>query len=92
MGEGDSVGETESDGEVFSVSLKELLSEMQRKYFGELKKYALDGEYRGALTQSALSFAVGSLNAAFGDLKFNANFSSLLYDFLLRVASVNKSE
>lgn len=71
---------------------KELLSEMQRKYFGELKKYALDGEYRGALTQSALSFAVGSLNAAFGDLKFNANFSSLLYDFLLRVASVNKSE
>lgn len=67
---------------------KELLSEMQRKYFAELKKYASDGEYDGALSKGAVSFAVGQLNAAFGDLKFNANFSSLLYDFLLRVASI----
>ena len=69
---------------------KELLSEMQRKYFGELKKYASDGEYKGALSKGAVSFAVQRLNAAFADIKFNANFSSLLYDFLLRVAAINK--
>lgn len=69
---------------------KELLSEMQRRYFGELKKYASDGDYSGALSKGAVSFAVEKLNAAFGDLRFNANFSSLLYDFLLRVASINK--
>lgn len=68
---------------------KELLCEMQRMYFGELKRYAEDGEHVGNLSQGALIYAVESLNKAFSDLKFNANFSSLLFDFLLRVAERN---
>lgn len=68
---------------------KELLSEMQRIYFGELKKYAQNPEYAGALKKGAVSFAAQYINKALADVKFNANFSSLLYDFLIRVASLN---
>lgn len=69
---------------------KELIAEMQREYFGELKKYACDAEYVGALKKSAVSFAAEYANHALADLKFNANFSSLLYDFLLKVVQNNK--
>lgn len=63
----------------------ELLSEMQRIYFGEVKSYAQNADYNGKLSKGAAIYAVESINGAFADLKFNANFSSLLYDFLLRV-------
>lgn len=69
---------------------KELLGEMQRVYFEEFSKYARDEEYQGALKKGAVAYAVEGVNGALADLKFNANFSSLLYDFLLRVAAVNK--
>ncbi len=68
----------------------ELLSEMQRIYFSEVKNYANSAGYRGKITKGAAIYAVESINGAFADLKFNANFSSLLYDFLLRVVQNNK--
>lgn len=68
----------------------ELLAEMQRIYFGELKKYAADDNYRGNLTVVAASFAANAVGGALRDLRFNANFSSLLYDLTLKVASENE--
>ncbi len=65
---------------------RELLAEMQRTYFSEVKKYAC-GNYSGKLSEGACLFAVEGVNGAFADLKFNANFSSLLYDFLLRIVA-----
>ena len=65
---------------------RELLSQMQRTYFAEVKKYATDAEYSGAISKGAAIYAVESVNGALADVKFNANFSSLLYDLLLRVA------
>lgn len=69
---------------------RELLSEMQRTYFCEVKKYAQSADYMGKISKGAAVYAVESINGAFADVKFNANFSSLLYDFLLRVAQNNK--
>ena len=63
---------------------QELLSEMQRLYFAALK-----GEERLPLTRPALVFALEKLGGAFADLKYNANFSGLLYDFLLEVVKEN---
>ena len=68
----------------------ELLSEMQRIYFDEVKSYANSADYNGKISKGAAIYAVESINDAFADLKFNANFSSLLYDFLLRVVQNNK--
>lgn len=68
----------------------ELLAQMQRTYFKELKNYSEDENYSGALSKGALIYAVESVNKAFTDMKFNANFSSLLYDLALRVASENE--
>lgn len=70
---------------------KELLAEMQRLYFIEIKRYATNGGYEGALKKGAAIYAVESINGALADIKFNANFSSLLYDFLLRVAERNQA-
>lgn len=67
----------------------ELLAQMQRKYFAELKKYADDPDYRGALSLRAAAYAAEAVNGALADLKFNANFSALLYDLLLRIAKIN---
>ncbi len=67
----------------------ELLNEMQRTYFGELERYAKDGDYCGALSKGAVIYAVESVNKAFTDLKFNANFPSLLYDLTLKIALEN---
>lgn len=63
---------------------QELLSEMQRLYFA-----ALTGEITLPLTRPALVFALEKLVGAFADLRFNANFSGLLYDFLLEVVKEN---
>ena len=62
---------------------QELLCEMQRLYFT-----ALTGGTGAAknLQKSTLVFALEKINAAIADLKFNANFSWLLYDFILCVA------
>ncbi len=68
---------------------KELLCEMQRKYFGEVKAYAQDIAHAGALSLAAAVYACRGVDGALADLKFNANFSSLLYDLLLRVAEKN---
>lgn len=68
----------------------ELLAQMQRTYFSELEKYARDEAYRGALKKGAVVYATESVNKAFTDIKFNANFPSLLYDFTLRVALENE--
>lgn len=67
----------------------ELLAEMQRIYFSEVKSYAKNAEYKGKISKGAAIYAVESVTRAFADLKFNANFSSLLYDFLLRVVNRN---
>lgn len=65
----------------------ELLAEMQRLYFSALQG---EGKAAKALTPAAIIFALDSLNGAFADLKFNANFQALLYDFMLKVVKENK--
>ncbi|MCM1441667.1 MAG: hypothetical protein NC131_21030, partial [Roseburia sp.] len=67
----------------------ELLSEMQRLYFAEYAKRSEGKKGNIPLTDGALAYALESLDKAAGDLKFNANFAALLYDFLIRVCEVN---
>lgn len=67
----------------------ELLAEMQRLYFEELKKYAADEEYVGTLSRGALICAAEGINAALKELKFNANFPALMEALLLKVATEN---
>ncbi len=67
----------------------ELIAEMQRVYFGELKKYTA-GDYEGRLSQVAITYALATINKAFADIKFNANFGALLFDFTLKVAEKNR--
>ncbi len=69
---------------------KELLAEMQKNYFSELQRYAKDDGYKGKLPLKAVSFAVGAINGALADVRFNANFSALLFDFLLRVVNAEQ--
>lgn len=69
---------------------RELLSQMQRGYFNEVKAYAQDADYKGKLSKGAAIYAAESVNGALADVKFNVNFSSLLYDLLLRVVQKNK--
>lgn len=69
---------------------EELLSEMQRRYFNEVKRYAEDKNYKGALCAGAVIYAAQKINGAFADVKYNANFPSLLYDFTLGVATENE--
>ncbi len=68
----------------------ELFSQMQRVYFAEMERYARDPDYRGKLSLGALIYAAERVNKAFADIKFNANFPSLLYDFTLKVALENE--
>ncbi|MDE7256961.1 MAG: hypothetical protein K2N50_03285 [Clostridia bacterium] len=69
---------------------RELLSQMQRGYFNEVKNYAFNAQYKGKLSKGAAIYAAESVNGALADVKFNANFSSLLYDLLLRIVRHNK--
>ncbi len=67
----------------------ELLAEMQRLYFAE---YALRAEGKKGdipLTDGALAYALESLDKAAGDIKFNANFAALIYDFAVGVVTEN---
>lgn len=65
----------------------ELLAEMQRLYFTAL---AEGGELRDVLSAPTLIYALERLGGANADVKFNANFHGLLYDFMLGVAKENK--
>jgi DNA polymerase-3 subunit delta' len=67
----------------------QLLTEMQQIYFEQLKEQAMGKEGNG-LTKNALVYAIESLDKAMSDLKFNANFPSLLYDFLVRIVIKNQ--
>ncbi|MGN1061291.1 MAG: hypothetical protein ACI4QN_06115, partial [Candidatus Coproplasma sp.] len=64
---------------------KELLSEMQRRYFAVATRYAQDSEYQGEISVGTAIYAVERINSALADLKFNANFSSLLYNLLVNI-------
>ncbi|MCH5148678.1 MAG: hypothetical protein J1G05_04880 [Clostridiales bacterium] len=64
----------------------ELLSEMQRLYFTALTE---GGELAGVLKKPALIFALEKLNGANADVRFNAFFQGLLYDFMLGVIEEN---
>lgn len=67
----------------------ELLAEMQRQYFEQLK-CCLNGQYGGGkLQKQAILFALENVPDAVQDVKFNANFSALLYDFTVRVVREN---
>ena len=63
----------------------ELLCEMQRLYFA-----ALGGKEKLPLLSPTLIYALERLNGAFADLKFNAFFQGLLYDFMLGVVKENE--
>jgi len=81
---------TRRKGDIGAVAAKygdtkykaELLSEMQRLYFSALTE---GGKLSEIFKKSTLVYALESLNAANADLKFNAYFQALLYDFMLRV-------
>lgn len=64
----------------------ELLAQMQRLYFTALTE---GGMLSKAIARPALIYALERLNKANADLKFNANFQGLLYDFLLGVVKEN---
>lgn len=64
----------------------ELLSEMQRLYFSALTK---GGRLAEVLCRPALVFALEKLNGANADVRFNAFFQGLLYDFMLGVIEEN---
>ena len=64
----------------------ELLSEMQRLYFSALTE---GGRLAGVLSKPALLFALKKINGANADVRFNAFFQGLLYDFMLGVIEEN---
>ncbi len=85
-------------GDASSVSMKyadvkekgELLRQVQRVYFEELRKCVSSGNMCGSTyTRPALMYAVRAVNEALEDLKFNANFSSLLFDLASGVITEN---
>lgn len=61
---------------------RELLSEMQRLYFSALKN---GGRIADIWSPPTLVYALESVDRAYADIKFNAFFQGLLYDFMLRV-------
>ena len=58
---------------------------MHRRYFALVKRYALDSDYSGEISVGTAIYAVERINKAFLDIKFNANFSSLLYNMLIGI-------
>lgn len=81
-------------GEVGEIAAKfgdtkykaELLSEMQRLYFSALTE---GGRLSEVLNKPALIFALEKVNGANADVRFNAFFQGLLYDFMLGVIEEN---
>lgn len=66
---------------------EELLAEMQRTYFSALTEGGVLAE---KMAKPAIIFALEKLNKANADLKFNAYFHGLLYDFMLEVTKENQ--
>ena len=64
---------------------EQLLSEMQNIYYSMMT----GGEKIEGLSDHAVLFALEQLPRAFADLKFNAFFQGLLYDFILKVVEEN---
>ena len=56
----------------------------------ELKQISF-GKLAEIIAKPVLIYALEKLNAASADLKFNAYFHGLLYDFMLEVAEENKT-
>lgn len=65
---------------------KELLSEMQNIYFSALEG---EGGLNNVLAKHTIVYALEELARASRDLKFNAFFQGLLYDFMLKVVKEN---
>lgn len=70
----------------------ELLSELQRRYFSIARSYAADPSYSCNITVGTAIYAVGRIDKAFTDMRFNANFSSLLYDLLADIAQRGRKD
>lgn len=64
----------------------ELLSQMQNIYFSALTE---SGESELKIEKHTAIYALEELNRASADLKFNAFFQGLLYDFMLKVVKEN---
>lgn len=66
---------------------RELLSEMQRLYFSALTQ---GGRLAQIWSKATLVYALEQLDSANADVKFNAFFQGLLYDFMLRIIQFEK--
>lgn len=64
----------------------ELLGELQREYYNELVLRTKHKKSSLEIPIGAVIYAVEELNRALADVRLNANFSALLYDFSLGVA------
>ncbi|MGN0805840.1 MAG: hypothetical protein ACI4MC_02270 [Candidatus Coproplasma sp.] len=71
---------------------KELLSEMQRRYFAVVRRCAQDCDYAGKISVGTAIYAVERINKALEDVKFNANFSSLLFNLLIGIVQRESKE
>lgn len=86
---------TVKTGDIGEVALKygeskykaEILSQMQKFYFSALTE---GGELEKLLGKPTLIYALENIDRANADLKFNAYFQGLLYDFMLSVNSFRK--
>lgn len=65
----------------------ELLRQLQRIYFGELKKSLSGGQT--SFCRAALIYASEAVGGALEDLKFNASFGPLLYDLMSGIIMEN---
>lgn len=65
---------------------QELLAEMQNIYFSALTE---GGKLNTYLNKHTIIFALEGITRANADLKFNAFFQGLLYDFMLKVVKEN---
>lgn len=65
---------------------QELLSEMQNIYFSAL---AEGGKLNTVLQKHTIIYALEEISQANADVKFNAFFQGLLYDFMLKVVKEN---
>lgn len=65
---------------------EELLSQMQNIYFSALTE---GGKLNTYLQKHTIIYALEEITRANADLKFNAYFEGLLYDFMLRVVKEN---
>ncbi len=98
LAEAKDIASADTLGKAGDVSLRygdeklkgELLRQVQLIYFSELKKCSSPRDISGStFTRPALLYAVNAVDKALEDLKFNANFSSLLFDLTAGVITEN---